>query len=598
MSKPVVCTAAAASATVDPKARTITGLIVPFGKPGRTSLGRLQFDQDSVRVARADRMKLLIEHDANRAVGHADELWLGEVDGVQGLVGRFNVDEGPLGDAALAQARSKSRDGLSIGIELDDTVMSALMRNPNVAAGTLARGLGRETSLVAVPAFDDSRVTESAAPQTPSAAAAGYPMQGDTAMPKLATTSAAAIATAAGEQTPVGDQGGQAQAAAPAPQTAAPAAEAAAPIGAQASGTPAPTAAPRAAAGAALHVSEPPVYTFDGQGDSFARDLLARREDDDREAGARLQKFSRSMDDASSAQVATFAGFAARVQPDGRLATAAVDTRTTQGNDLIDGGYRPDLIVSAIDKGRPMIRHISRLPLANANPFRLPVIGDFDGVGTHTEGTASVAEGTQTVDSQTVTPRSVSGAWRGSRELIEGTGPNIDRIVLAEMIKDWRRDTEAGLVAALELARSTYDAASLTTGTLLEGELIDFFVDRTEAPSVLGMSSTAFKQFAGEDAGDGRKRYPMLNPSNASGTSAPGFMSLNIQGVPGELAWSALAGDVWAVNGADVVHAESTPRTFKFEEVEGPGIIKLAIWGYAADHVYRALGVKRYKIGA
>jgi hypothetical protein len=244
------------------------------------------------------------------------------------------------------------------------------------------------------------------------------------------------------------------------------------------------------------------------------------------------------------------------------------------------------------------VSRVRQLPISGPNPFRLPTFGEFDGVGDHTEGTAHVGEGTVEADGQVVVPGAVSGAYRLSRELAESTGPRVDQLVVDEMVKDYRKQSEARLVATLELAAPAYIAASVDTADELLAQLVQFYLARQESPTVIGMGVTAYTAFATLKASDGRPYFPYLGATNAAGTSAPGLTAINVQGVAGVPAWSALPGDEWMLNGEDVAVFESAPRTFRFEEVEGPGIIKLAIWGYQAAHVFRSEGVRRLKVGA
>ena len=248
----------------------------------------------------------------------------------------------------------------------------------------------------------------------------------------------------------------------------------------------------------------------------------------------------------------------------------------------------------ALNAGTPILDLVRNLPISGPNPFRVPTFGRFDGVGVHTEGTSHVAEGTvDQIGGQTITPHAVSGAWRGSRELIESTGPNIDRLVLEEMLVDYREVREAALVAKLEEVRPAVQVGGIDTGAELLAQLPVFLRTRRRPPSVIAFGDTAFGTFATLTAADGRPYFPHLGPSNAAGTTAVGLASMSVQGVPGVPAWSVDATDAWMLYRDDVVSYDSSPRLFRFEEVEGPGIIKLALWGYQAVHVFRAEGVRR-----
>jgi HK97 family phage prohead protease len=137
----------------DPGGRTITGLVVQWGVTGRTSIGPCRFARGSIAAADPRRVKLMVEHDVAQVVGYLTAAQ--ETD--QGLVGTFTVPPGPAGDAVLASAAAGLRDGLSVGVEVTAA-------SPG-ADGVLEVSAGdwRETSVVAIPAFAGSTVTQVAA---------------------------------------------------------------------------------------------------------------------------------------------------------------------------------------------------------------------------------------------------------------------------------------------------------------------------------------------------------------------------------------------------------------------------------------------------
>ena len=100
----------------DLMARTIEGVIVPYGEAARVNgyPRPLRFHAGSVRAARP-RTPLLLDHDRGRPVGVLTELR----DEPGGAFATFRIDATPLGDEALTQAASGSRGSFSIGAELD-----------------------------------------------------------------------------------------------------------------------------------------------------------------------------------------------------------------------------------------------------------------------------------------------------------------------------------------------------------------------------------------------------------------------------------------------------------------------------------------------
>lgn len=94
--------------TVDHVARIITGLIVPYGRTGKTGGRRYRFAPGSLRFP--TRLWLLRDHDQGQRVGRA----LRVHDTAAGPLGVFRVQYGPDGDRALAVA---GRAGLSPGVQ-------------------------------------------------------------------------------------------------------------------------------------------------------------------------------------------------------------------------------------------------------------------------------------------------------------------------------------------------------------------------------------------------------------------------------------------------------------------------------------------------
>lgn len=148
---------ATAQVTVDAERRTITGVLIPAGGTvGHTSAGPTVFVAGSLSWSDPRRVKLLREHQQNDSLGYATSLeWTPE----GALVGSFYVPPSPTGDRALVEAANGIRDGFSVG--------AAGLTASRDGAGNLVVTAGalRESSLVSVPAWDDSRVTRVAASQ-------------------------------------------------------------------------------------------------------------------------------------------------------------------------------------------------------------------------------------------------------------------------------------------------------------------------------------------------------------------------------------------------------------------------------------------------
>jgi HK97 family phage prohead protease/HK97 family phage major capsid protein len=585
-SGPTLAAAAAGEAVeVDATARTISGLLVPYGPVGATSQGKLRFSQGSLTWSEPRRVKLLVEHDQRLSVGYATEL----VDSAEGLRGTFHVPPGELGDQLLAEAADGRRDGLSVGVQLDDATATRLRRANGAAVD--ASGVLRETSSVSVPAFDSARI-DAVAAHTTDLVVSGWhdephPNQEGNAMPcslcgqnhAPGVACPSSVTATAATDTPTTT----ATATAPATGQAVDTTAAAGPH------TPAPAAAvaPQvvlAAAGAAFHVAtEPTTYTFDGQGPSLVVDAYQARMHGDSEAAERMARFNAELTGGNPASV---------------MALAAVATTATDGPDTFLGPttYRPDLFRAAIDRARPITSRIGTTPIRNAQPFTIPVEGEFDGVDDHVEGTAHVPEGTLTAGDATLTPKAMSGAYRVSRELVDQTNPAIDRIALRAMVRDYRRHTEGKVVAALAAAAGA-GTANVNTFAEVRAALAAMVGDDDMPADELFASQTFLAALLAETAADGR---PMLQVTGAQpGASVrAGYTGAMVDTTELVRAGSLAAGDAFAVQNDDVLIVESPTQTFRYDEVEGPGIIKLALWGYFGAAVLDAAGVVRLKVGA
>jgi len=524
-------------ATASPAERTIEGLAVPYGPVGQSAFGALTFSKGSLKFGAPGRVKLLKQHRPDDSLGFAKTL----DDRDDGLYAVFSVPESPEGDVALSEAADGRRDGLSVGVQLDEEVISEVMEkwmnddhSPTAASGRLL-----EVSQVSLPAFDDARIPSAAAAAggviTMSVQFSSTPPEKEHTMPEVTTSPPAAV-----------------EAAAPPVELAAP--------------TPSPFE------GGFQTVSEPPVYTFDNNGPSFVRDMWRARFDQDPEAQARVQKFH--------------AQFAAREPNQMRpFLQLAVETRATAPN-FINQGYRPDLLREAIDKGRPLFSRLNVTTLTDATPFRLPTEGDFTGVGPHTEGTAHVAEGDLTMGDVVVTPGAVSGAYRLSRELIEASNPAIDTIALRAMLRNYRNVSEAQVVAALEASDSTA-TASINTAAELRAQIDAYWNLNFEAPSAIAASPSFVSTLLLEVDTTGRPMLPSVGPSNALGTTEAGGTGVSVDGVEIFKVWGIATNMAYLFRAEDVFVGESAIRTFRFEEVEGPGVVKLALFSYLAAAVTR-----------
>lgn len=550
---------------VDEGRREITGIVVPFGPVARSGGRKWRFSAGSLKFSDISRVKLLIDHDNSQAIGKATKTWATP----EGQWATFKVARTPAGDRALALAADGVMDGFSVGVDFNENGYAPDPADRSV--NDVVSAAWRETSLTAMPSFDDARVTGVAATaqerdlqmtatteQTAPAAPAAAP---DTT---AAFTAAVEAFTAAVER--LGAMPTEQRATIPATSSA--------------------------------KVTEPLVYSLTGMGPSFVRDAweahkgrYGSKETD--EALARLRKYEE--------QTVELANQAAL-----RFANAG---NTTDQAQIIPPGYRPDMYVGMIPQGRPLNDAWSHGTIANSTPFKVPVwVGSSGLNGTNSEGTGP-STGTITNHTyRTVTPTAQSGEFVVTRELMDSSNPAIDQIAQAAMREEYAQDTEAIIAAALAAATDNNTGAGQSTegcyvysciGTgsdladTIDGAWASFPYTRFLPPNRLLFAQTAYTNMVQAKDLQGRRLFPYNGPSNAQGGIGGAAQSIDVNGMPGRPAWSLTAGtdDAVTFNSVDGWVWESPLLSFRFEEKSGPENIVLNIWGYHAFQILRYTGI-------
>ncbi len=173
MSPDPVTLLATEAAVVATESRTVSGMLVPYGAPGRTNLGQLTVRAGALELpAPTGRLRLLYGHDRERPVGVAASL----TETAEGLVGTFTIARTPAGDAYMAELDPAApiRDGLSVEleeIELDGSEivagrLVACAAVPLPAYPTARAALAAEESAPPEEGTPDmTETTEAAAPQ-------------------------------------------------------------------------------------------------------------------------------------------------------------------------------------------------------------------------------------------------------------------------------------------------------------------------------------------------------------------------------------------------------------------------------------------------
>lgn len=559
--------------------REVSGLILPFGAVAYSGGYRWEFAPGSLHWAALGRVKLDDDHKDGSEFGVASLLDQRD----QGYIGRFKVARGSKGNEMLGLALDGVRDGFSVFVDFSSEA-DGYTEHPNKPGVRLVHSATlRKVALTAIPAFDDARVAHVAATQE------GKKMPAPVKEEQGTQTGAAA---------PFNSEAFTASLVAGLEKSlAASLAEALKPV---IEALPQPQAGDRttvkAGAGVAS-VVEAPVYRMNGHGFSIVRDTWKSRTEGDHEATERLRKFARQTED--NARKA--------------MDNAAFAATTGNSSAVIPPGYRPDLFVTQLMQGRPLVSSVSRGTLEDATPFNIPKYVSSSGMtGTHTEG-VNPTPGSMTLTTTTVSPSAISGTFQLTREIVDSANPAIDAIAVAAMQESYSQQTEA--IVYTELNGANGVGGAITAGFVPSGAQVstssgqgDELLAAVRAANALypfrrfgaanraHISQEAASAYAAAVDGANRPLLPYEAPQNVVGTSSPMQGGYRVDGLLHQPTWSMTGNtaddaDVIEFNSQDVWAWESGLLMFRFEERNGPAFIDLALFGYFATRVLRAVGL-------
>ena len=590
----------AAQFAADGERRVVSGMLVPWNQVAY-SIGALwQFAPGSLHWSSESRVKLDRDHQPGTEFGRAMRLASNE----QGLHGTFKVAKTPGGDMALALASDGVYDGLSVDVTFDGSGDGWKPHPDDERIRLVHSATLRKVALTAMPAYDDARVVAVAARRDEGTSTMTAP-----AAPASAPSPAAGLALAAAplDNVPAGPAGAPQQ---PAPQfDAATFAESIrSTIAAGFANLPQPQPVRQVIpAGQGAQVTrEAPVYLMNGHGPSLVRDSWKARTEHDHEAGGRLRRFAeQTRDQAQEAMRPEF----------------AITTGTA--SQVIPPGYRPDLYVTQLLKGRPLTSGVSRGTISDATPFNIPSFVSASGAtAAHVEN-VNPTPGSLTLGTVTVAPGAVSGVFELSREIVDSANPAVDAIAMTAMHESYAQQTEASVYS--QLNGTTGVGGTVTAGFVPSGaqaRLVNglngtgALGTSTEKDLIAGIRSQLalypFRRFAAPDQmylsqegtsamataldTTGRPLLPSVGAQNTVGVGNAVNNGWYIDGLTAVPAWSMSGNaitdaDVIIFNSADVWAWESPLLMFRFEERGGPARIDLALFGYFSTRVLRPIGL-------
>lgn len=514
-------TLATATFAVDEQARTIRGVIVPWGEIGRHANGdRWRFARGSMRYADVKYLQINDEHAANVKIGRAESI----EDTDQGLVVTFRMYPGPAADAALQRAVDGQQTGLSPEIEFDGVDSEPDPENPGVLLVKMAHLTA--VGLVRRPAFDTARLISVVASRY-----GGMIMNCPTCGVEITEGVTHTCAPPSAAPTPPA-----APAAAPAPAvfSAEQIAQLQAALGGNAQVVPRAVVDPTAGRPAApAQVSEPLPYRFSYNAGALygSRYTFSRDAEFD---------FSRDL----YAIINTNGSDRGAVDRVNALITAAFDTDRADLPGLAPNVNRPDLWMPQLDYPTPLWDLVAS-GTTDERPFDIPKFSSSSGmVSPATEG-VEPAVGTFVTTMQTITPTQVWGKMEITRQAARRvSSPQLSGILWDQMLREYYEDREAAVATFLNtltaaaditlpgLPASPTNTNYLANATALESALANLQFDRGgNQITAFAVHKALYTMLAGTQDTTGRPLYPQIAPQNANGTTTSRYRTMNIGGV-------------------------------------------------------------------
>jgi HK97 family phage major capsid protein len=347
-------------------------------------------------------------------------------------------------------------------------------------------------------------------------------------------------------------------------------------------------------------VSEAPVYLFDShpRGDSMVRDFWKANTERDHESIDRLRRFQSQQRD--------MVALLQRMPPQAR---AMFDVTTSNASQVIPPGYRPDLFVNELRRGRPIVAQFSRGTITDATPFTVPrFVSSTGATADHVEG-VNPTEGSLTADAVTISPGSISGRFDLTREIVDASNPAIDAIALQTMRESYNRQTEQKAYTEVNINANIGTSTDVDLSNLVALTNADMIgaIDKVRdllarypftrfaSPTGAIMGQLITRAFSGAKDTTGRPILPSVGATNTVGMADTMEQGWDVDGLAFRPAWAMTenVGDEAAIilNRNDVWAWESPLLTFRFEEKQGPAVIELALFAYFATKVLRPAGL-------
>lgn len=268
---------------------------------------------------------------------------------------------------------------------------------------------------------------------------------------------------------------------------------------------------------------------------------------------------------------------------DGVTLQRAGEVLSTEIPGAYPNDYLPGLLTPRILKGRPMGSFYDRFPISDARPRIFPKVTTSTTVAVQSAEGAALSATDFATTAVTATPL-IYGAFTDiSRQAIDGADPAAQQMVLQDLIEAYAQASEAVIKTAVE-AGSTASGVAITAATPYAGAIanvVNYFVVRNKPASAAFIPSAAFSTLLAQADTTGRPLVPQLGVVNSDGTVNVGQqITAPLLSAQGTLSYASTV-NVWVFGvPSDFVIYESSIAQFSYDQVAGPQALRVGIWAY------------------
>lgn len=216
----------------------------------------------------------------------------------------------------------------------------------------------------------------------------------------------------------------------------------------------------------------------------------------------------------------------------------------------------------------------------------------------------------------TVTPATITGGQKVTRQLLDAGNPAVDELLWTDMVGEYNSLVEARVIAAMVTAAGsatvTYATeAAWTTGldpaeaTYVGDAILDTAIavrnGRKLPADILVSSVTRYGSLLKIKDSTGR---PLIPADSGGAMNVIGRGEVAVDGRVHGLGVLASDGvtqypeSLLVARANDTILFESPTLRFRYDEPDGPSVIRLGVWGYVAVHVKYTASVERIVITA